>query len=67
VFQVFALMPGPNFSSPPGRREFIEVILNRAVAVGCLIGTYERANRVGVDDEERAIALDGPSPVLSPE
>ena len=67
VFQVIALMPGPKFSRPPGRREFIEAILNRAVAVGCLIGTYERANRVGVDDDERAIAIDGPSPVLSPE
>lgn len=67
VFQVFALMPGPSLSSPPGRREFIEIILNRAVAVGCLIGTYERANRVGVDDEERAIAIDGPLASLSPE
>jgi Raf kinase inhibitor-like YbhB/YbcL family protein len=67
VFQVFALMPGPSFSSPPGRREFIEAILNRAVAVGCLIGTYERANRVGVDGEERAIASDGPLPALSSE
>jgi Raf kinase inhibitor-like YbhB/YbcL family protein len=58
VFQVFALMSGPNFSSPPGRREFIEVILNRALAVGCLIGTYERAHRVGAASEERATAAD---------
>ncbi len=67
VFQVFALMPGPSFPSPPGRREFIEVILNRAVAVGCLIGTYERADRVGVADEERAIAGDAPLSSLSPQ
>jgi Raf kinase inhibitor-like YbhB/YbcL family protein len=49
VFQVFALIPGADFSSVPGRREFIDVILNRAVAVGCLIGTYERVVRAGVD------------------
>ena len=58
VFQVFALMPGPNFSSPPGRREFIEVVLNRALAVGCSIGTYERAHRVGAAGEVRATAED---------
>lgn len=62
VFQVFALMSGPNFSSPPGRREFIEAILNRALAVGCLIGTFERAHRVGAASEERAPAQDAPLP-----
>lgn len=67
VFQVFALMPGPSFSSPPGRREFIETILNRTVAVGCLIGTYERAHRVGTDGEERVAAEDGTQPLLSPQ
>jgi Raf kinase inhibitor-like YbhB/YbcL family protein len=54
VFQVFALMAGADFSSVPGRREFINVILNRAVAVGCLIGTYERAARAGADSEAGA-------------
>ena len=57
VFQVFALMPGPDFSSPPGRREFIEMILNRALAVGCLIGTYERGHAAGAGSEEPATAL----------
>jgi Raf kinase inhibitor-like YbhB/YbcL family protein len=51
VFQVFALIPGADFSTVPGRREFIEVILDRAIAVGCIIGTYERAERVGADPE----------------
>ena len=50
VFQVFGLMAGPDFSSTPGRREFIDVILNRAVAVGCLIGTYERVVRETLTD-----------------
>jgi hypothetical protein len=43
-------MAGPDFSSTPGRREFIDVILNRAVAVGCLIGTYERVVREPLTD-----------------
>ena len=54
VFQVFALISGPRFSAAPGRREFIEVILSRTVAVGCLIGTYERARRNTTDEHERA-------------
>jgi Raf kinase inhibitor-like YbhB/YbcL family protein len=42
VFQVFALRAAPPFSKHPGRREFIDVVLEHAVAVGCLIGTYQR-------------------------
>jgi phosphatidylethanolamine-binding protein (PEBP) family uncharacterized protein len=60
VFQVFALTPGPSFSSAPGRREFIEVILNRTLAVGCLIGTYERPGSDGVDREEIADIQEAP-------
>jgi Raf kinase inhibitor-like YbhB/YbcL family protein len=51
VFQVFALADGAPFSHVPGRREFIEAVLNRAIGVGCLIGTYERALRVGAEAE----------------
>jgi len=51
VFQVFALSAGPPFSAVPGRHEFIDVVLDRAIAVGCLIGTYERAERVGTAAE----------------
>jgi hypothetical protein len=43
VFQVFALGPGAPFSSAPGRGEFLEMALHRSLGVGCLIGTYERA------------------------
>jgi len=50
VFQLFALGPGTAFSAGPGRREFIDIVLERAIAVGCLIGTYERADRIGADD-----------------
>jgi len=53
VFQVFALRAGAPFSATPGRGEFIQAILDRAIAVGCLIGTYERSGSVATaaDDE----------------
>jgi Raf kinase inhibitor-like YbhB/YbcL family protein len=53
VFQVFALGAGQPFSSTPGRREFIDVVLEHAIGVGCLIGTYERAQRVGIQIKEQ--------------
>ncbi|HEY0749002.1 MAG TPA: YbhB/YbcL family Raf kinase inhibitor-like protein [Steroidobacteraceae bacterium] len=45
VFQVFALPAGASFSKAVGRREFINMVLDRAVAAGCLIGIYERSSR----------------------
>jgi hypothetical protein len=56
VFQVFALRGGPVPGEAPGRGAFIDMVLERAVAVGCLIGTYERTERVEVDDTERSAA-----------
>jgi Raf kinase inhibitor-like YbhB/YbcL family protein len=60
VFQVFALRAGGSFSSAPGRREFIDAILARAIGVGCLIGIYDRADRVPTDgsDAQRDPLLD---------
>jgi Raf kinase inhibitor-like YbhB/YbcL family protein len=55
VFQVFALREGRPFSSVPGRRVFIDVVLERAIAVGCLIGTYERAERVAAPSTGRNV------------
>jgi Raf kinase inhibitor-like YbhB/YbcL family protein len=43
VFQLFAFRAGPLLSHSCGRSEFIDAVLARAIAVGCLIGTYERA------------------------
>jgi Raf kinase inhibitor-like YbhB/YbcL family protein len=54
VFQVFALQAGRPFSSVPGRREFIDAVLERAIGVGCLIGTYERAERVGTEQRQES-------------
>jgi Raf kinase inhibitor-like YbhB/YbcL family protein len=50
VFQIFALEKGSPFSDVPGRREFIEIVLERAIGVGCLIGTYERADSIRTDE-----------------
>jgi phosphatidylethanolamine-binding protein (PEBP) family uncharacterized protein len=47
-FQLFALRAGPQVDGL-GRRAFIELILDRAIAVGCLIGTYEREARATID------------------
>jgi len=60
VFQVFALRPGSGFSKSVGRSEFIKVVLDRAIAVGCLIGLYERG--LSTDGE---IAEEQPSSTLS--
>jgi Raf kinase inhibitor-like YbhB/YbcL family protein len=43
AFQLFALKDGKAFSDAPGRKELAEAIQTRALAIGCLIGTYERA------------------------
>lgn len=42
VFQVFALGPGTALPSAPGREDLREALLDRGLASGCLIGTYER-------------------------
>jgi Raf kinase inhibitor-like YbhB/YbcL family protein len=42
AFQVFALAAGPDFSGTPGRDAVLEALHDRALASGCLIGTYER-------------------------
>ncbi len=42
AFQVFALLPGEPFSGKPGRDAVLEAVRERALASGCLIGTYER-------------------------
>jgi Raf kinase inhibitor-like YbhB/YbcL family protein len=42
AFQIFALGPGEPLSKSPGRREVAAAIRERAIAKGCLIGTYQR-------------------------
>lgn len=52
AFQLFALAPGEPFSSAPGRKELATALHERAVASGCLIGTYARDNSIKVQDDE---------------
>jgi Raf kinase inhibitor-like YbhB/YbcL family protein len=59
VFQVFALRAGLEFSKHPGRREFIDMVLDRAIGVGCLIGTYQR-------EEQNAAQADADATQMSP-
>ncbi len=49
VFQLFALHAGKPLSAAPGRGELVDAIVERAVGVGCLIGTYERSVRQDAD------------------
>jgi Raf kinase inhibitor-like YbhB/YbcL family protein len=49
AFQLFALKDGKAFSEAPGRRELAEAIRERALAAGCLIGTYERSGISNVE------------------
>jgi Raf kinase inhibitor-like YbhB/YbcL family protein len=56
VFQLFALHAGPLLSQFCGRGELIEAVLDRAIAVGCLIGTYERSPK-DIEDQEDAEAM----------
>lgn len=42
VFQVFALGPGPALPDAPGRSALLQALLQRGLASGCLIGTFER-------------------------
>lgn len=52
AFQLFALIPGKPFSRSPGRHELIEAIEARAIASGCLIGTYRRDSTAKINRGE---------------
>jgi Raf kinase inhibitor-like YbhB/YbcL family protein len=54
AFQLFALAEGKPFSDAPGRDELATALRERAVASGCLIGTYTRDNPVKIRSEETA-------------
>lgn len=51
VFQVFALGPGEPLASTPGREAVLEALAERAIASGCLFGTYERHDTSVRSDE----------------
>jgi Raf kinase inhibitor-like YbhB/YbcL family protein len=51
VFQVFALR-GPLFKKAPGREELVRAITEFGIGAGCVIATYERAQREKNEDSE---------------
>jgi Raf kinase inhibitor-like YbhB/YbcL family protein len=65
AFQLFALAAGEPFSDAPGRDELATVLRERAMASGCLIGTYERDNRVKSNDPQPADAVAAVVPALT--
>jgi phosphatidylethanolamine-binding protein (PEBP) family uncharacterized protein len=54
AFQVFALVGGKVFSRPLGRQELLAAVRERAIAAGCLVGTYERLRRQQIDETGEA-------------
>ncbi len=58
VFQLFALVDERRtFSDAPGRNELVDVLRERAVASGWLIGIYSRDNTIAIKKDE-ATAVD---------
>ena len=51
VFQVFALR-APLFEKAPGREELVRTIAEFGIGAGCVIATYERAQRVKSEDAQ---------------
>jgi phosphatidylethanolamine-binding protein (PEBP) family uncharacterized protein len=60
VFQVFALAAGEPLSKAPGRKEVATAIRDRALAKGCLIGTYQRDIPVRSVDNSASTGVDLP-------
>ena len=54
AFQVFALIAGEPFSKAPGRDELADAVRERAIASGCLIGAYERDNKIKIENTQSA-------------
>jgi Raf kinase inhibitor-like YbhB/YbcL family protein len=64
AFQVFALADGPAFEGHPGRDAVADALAARAIASGCLVGTYERHDTTLKTTEPAAAAV-GPSERLA--
>jgi Raf kinase inhibitor-like YbhB/YbcL family protein len=52
AFQLFALAAGEPFQAAPGRNDLVAALRSRAIASGCLIGTYTRDRPISVQDEK---------------
>ena len=61
AFQLFALVDGPPLPGHPGRDAVVEVLAERAIASGCLVGTYERHDTTIKTTEAAALERAGPA------
>jgi Raf kinase inhibitor-like YbhB/YbcL family protein len=61
AFQLFALSDSAPFDGHPGRDAVVDVLAERAIASGCLVGTYERHDTTIKTIE--TLALDPARPV----
>jgi phosphatidylethanolamine-binding protein (PEBP) family uncharacterized protein len=66
AFQLFALDQTPSFSGAPGRQQLVDEILQRALAAGCLIGTYERLRRQRITETDAAAVPQDDAEALAP-
>ncbi len=67
VFQLFALVDErKTFSDAPGRNELVEVLRERAVASGWLIGIYSRDTTVAIKKDEATEAEKVVAPAPAP-
>ena len=65
AFQVFALGAGKIFSRPLGRQELLAAVCERAIAAGCLVGTYERLRRQKIDETDEVMEGAAPDSVTA--
>jgi Raf kinase inhibitor-like YbhB/YbcL family protein len=63
AFQLFALLPGDEFSNAPGRKELVTAIRQRAIGSGCMIGTYQREETAKVQESESEPLVAEPIPI----
>ena len=61
LFQVFALEPGEPLPAQPGRDALRQAVLQRGLASGCLVGTYERPSGTIADPLAQGLAVAGPA------
>lgn len=61
AFQVFALGPGDDLPSTPGRDAVLDAIRNRGIASGFLIGTFERPDGSIKIDAQEPVAVTAPA------
>ena len=66
AFQLFALSDGPGFGSTPGREAVMQMLQERAIASGILVGTYERSDGSIRISRQEGAGMVGPGGLAGP-